>query len=47
MIVSGKEITELERAYFNTLQARIPLYKIFRIEYEGEVIFERDPDGNP
>lgn len=47
VIVSGKEIVELERAYFSTLQARIPLYKIFRIEYEGKVIFERDPEENP
>lgn len=47
VVISGAEITELERGYFTTVQARIPFYKIFRIEYEGEIIFERHPEGNP
>ena len=47
VIIGGDEITHLERGYFTTIQARIPFYKIFRIEYEGEVIFERHPEENP
>lgn len=47
VVISGAEITELERGYFTTIQARIPIYKIFRIEYEGEIIFERHPEENP
>lgn len=47
VIICGDEITETERGYFVTDQARVPLYKIFRIEYEGEVIFERHPEENP
>jgi uncharacterized protein (UPF0248 family) len=47
VIIHGDEVVQLERGYFNTLQARIPLYKIFRIEYDGEVLFERHPEENP
>lgn len=45
--ISGKEITRLGKGYFTTLQARIPFYKIFRIEYEGKAILERSSQGNP
>jgi len=47
LVIGGGEITELEKGYFNTAQARIPFYKIFRIEYDGEVVFERRPRSNP
>ncbi|MFQ6127744.1 MAG: DUF504 domain-containing protein [Thermoplasmata archaeon] len=47
VIISGEEITELEKGYFTTVQAKIPFYKIFRIEYEGEIVFERPQQGNP
>jgi len=44
VIIGGEDIVELEKGYFTTTQARIPFYKIFRIEYEGEIIFERSKD---
>lgn len=46
VIIGGEEIVDLEKGYFTTIQARIPFYKIFRIEYEGEIIFERSQDEN-
>lgn len=45
-IIGGEDIIDLEKGYFTTIQARIPFYKIFRIEYEGEIIFERSQDEN-
>jgi len=39
--VGGDEITDLGRRYFSTATATIPYYKIVRIVYEGEVVFER------
>lgn len=40
--IRGGDITELGRRYFATTAATIPYYKIVRIEYEGEIVFERD-----
>ncbi len=47
--IGGDEITELGRRYFSTATATIPYYKVVRIEYGGEVLFERPPppSGNP
>lgn len=42
-IVRGTAVTELDRRYFSTARARIPYYKIIRIVYDGEVLFERVP----
>jgi uncharacterized protein (UPF0248 family) len=42
VIVTGDELTELGKSFFSTAQATIPFYKIFRIIYEGEVIFDRE-----
>jgi uncharacterized protein (UPF0248 family) len=39
--ILGNEITKLDHATFETAGATIPYYKIDRIEYRGEVIFER------
>jgi len=39
--IGGAEITELGRRDFSTATATIPFYKVVRIEYEGEVVFER------
>ena len=39
--IGGDEITELGHRYFSTATATIPYYKVVRIEYEGEVRFER------
>lgn len=41
-IITGDELTELGKSFFSTAQATIPFYKIFRIIYEGEVIFDRE-----
>ncbi len=42
VIITGDELTELGKSFFSTAQATIPFYKIFRIIYEGEVIFDRE-----
>jgi len=39
--ISGSEIVDLERRYFTTAEARLPYYKIVRIECGGEVLFIR------
>jgi len=39
--IHGGEIVDLERRYFTTRTARLPYYKIERIECAGEVLFER------
>jgi uncharacterized protein (UPF0248 family) len=42
VIITGDELTELGKSFFSTPQATIPFYKIFRITYDGEVIFDRE-----
>jgi len=44
-VVPGAEVTELGRRYFSTAHARIPYYKILRILYAAEVLFERKTRG--
>ena len=39
--IGGDEVTELGHRYFSTARATIPYYKVVRITYEGEVLFER------
>lgn len=39
--IRGSEIVDLERRYFTTAGARLPYYKIDRIEVQGQVVFER------
>jgi len=39
--IGGDEITELGHRYFSTASATIPYYKVLRIHYEGETLFER------
>lgn len=39
--IRGSEILELERSYFTTSTARLPYYKIERIECAGETIYAR------
>jgi uncharacterized protein (UPF0248 family) len=48
--IRGSEIIELERRYFTTAGARLPYYKIERIEEAGRIRFERgtvDRRANP
>ena len=40
-LIRGSEIRELERRYFTTATARLPYYKIEKIEFAGETLFER------
>lgn len=40
-IISGKEILDLERSFMIIEEASIPYHRIFKILYEGKVIFER------
>jgi uncharacterized protein (UPF0248 family) len=40
-IISGGEITDLGRGFFETCEATIPYHRIFKIVCSGEVIFER------
>jgi len=39
-LIRGSEILELERRYFTTRTARLPYYKIEKIECAGEALFE-------
>jgi len=39
--IHGSEIIELERRYFTTAGARLPYYKIERIEEAGRIRFQR------
>jgi uncharacterized protein (UPF0248 family) len=41
-IIAGDDLTELGKSFFSTAQATIPFYKIFRIIYDGEVVFDRE-----
>ena len=39
--IRGEEVTELGRRYLSTATATIPYYKVVRIVYDGETVFER------
>lgn len=41
MIVSGEGIVELEHSFMVLGDASIPYHRIFKIIYDGDVIFER------
>ncbi len=40
-LIRGSEIVDLERRYFTTAEARLPYYKIVRIDCGGEVFYTR------
>ncbi|TET89337.1 MAG: DUF504 domain-containing protein [Methanomassiliicoccales archaeon] len=42
VVITGGELTELGKSFFETASATIPYYKIFRIVYGNEVIFDRE-----
>lgn len=42
VVITGDELTDLGKSFFETASATIPYYKIFRIIYENEVIFDRE-----
>ena len=41
MIISGKDILNLEKSFMKTTSAMIPYHRIYRIIYDGKTIFER------
>ena len=40
-IISGQEIAKLGRSFIETKSAMIPYHRVFKIIYNGEVIFNR------
>ena len=44
-VISGSEIVDLERRYFTLASTRLPYYKVLRITYGDEVLFERPASG--
>jgi len=41
MIIRGGDILELGRSFFRTESASIPYHRIFKIAYDGDVVFMR------
>ncbi len=41
-VMSGFEIEELNRSFIKTEEAQIPYHRVFKIEHEEEIIFERE-----
>ena len=40
-IISGKDILKLEKSFMKTTTAMIPYHRIFKIIYEGKIVFIR------
>ena len=40
-ILSGKDIVTIGKSFFDTANASIPYHRIFKIVYEGKIVFER------
>ncbi len=40
----GSEVEDLGRSFIKCEESHIPYHRVFKIEYEGEVIFEREPE---
>ena len=40
-IISGRDVVMLGKSFMQTTTAMIPYHRIFKIVYEGEVIFKR------
>jgi uncharacterized protein (UPF0248 family) len=40
-IISGKDISSLEKSFMRTTEAMIPYHRIFKIVYGQKIIFER------
>jgi uncharacterized protein (UPF0248 family) len=41
-IISGDEIQDFEHSFMVLEEAKIPFHRIFKIVYEGNVIFDRE-----
>ena len=40
-VIRGREIRELGRSFFKTDDASVPYHRIFRIEQDGKILFDR------
>ncbi len=40
--MEGSEVEDLGRSFIKCEESHIPYHRVFMIEYEGEVIFERE-----
>ena len=43
--VRGSRIRSLDRGFFETDEAVIPYHRILRIEYRGEVLFDKEKES--
>ena len=41
MSIAGDEIKGMGTSFFHTEEASIPYHRVFRVEYDGQTIFER------
>jgi len=41
-VMIGSEIEELNRSFIKTEESQIPYHRVFKIEYEEEIVFERE-----
>lgn len=40
-IISGQDIVNIEKSFMQTKTAMIPFHRIFKIVYNGEILFKR------
>ncbi|MCK5458804.1 MAG: DUF504 domain-containing protein [Thermoplasmatales archaeon] len=40
-ILSGKDIVRIEKSSLDTITAAIPYHRVFKIAYDGKIVFER------
>ena len=43
-VISGSEVASLEKGFMQVGEAYIPYHRITRIEYRGEVIFDKEAE---
>ncbi|OGS45195.1 MAG: hypothetical protein A3K76_07030 [Euryarchaeota archaeon RBG_13_57_23] len=45
MVISGRRIRNLAPGFFEVDDAMIPYHRILRIEYQGEVVFDKEVES--
>jgi len=45
MRISGRQIRNLGASFFETDDATIPYHRIVRIEYQGEIVFDKEQES--
>jgi uncharacterized protein (UPF0248 family) len=40
-IITGKDIIKLEKSFMHTISAMIPYHRIFKIVYQGKIVYHR------